>query len=200
MLTKLDAVNKCLRAIGEERLNSLDSGVPDASAAEAIIDEVTTEVLSLGWSDNTEQGVTLNPGPNKKIVVSDKTLKVTGQRQDYYRRLTIRRPQVEGPHYLFDLATNTDTFKRPITVNVVRHFEFESLPNEFKNYIANRSARIFQETSMGSQALDVFTARQEAEAWARLLDHEAETSGLNALHDSPTMAHMTYRNQPIGWR
>ena len=53
---------------------------------------------------------------------------------------------------------------------------------------------------MGSQALDGFTARQEAEAWARLMDSEAEASGLNALHDSPTMARLTHRNQPIGWR
>jgi len=61
MLTKLDAVNRCLRAIGEARINSLDSGVPDAADAEALIDETVTEILGSGWHFNTEQYVEFEP-------------------------------------------------------------------------------------------------------------------------------------------
>ena len=48
-LTKLEAVNMVLDAIGESPVSSLTSGLPDAEAAEAKLDEVRVEILSRGW-------------------------------------------------------------------------------------------------------------------------------------------------------
>ena len=201
MLTKLDAVNRCLRAIGEARINSLDSGVPDAADAEALIDETVTEVLGSGWHFNTEQGVEFEPSSSSsRVVLSKSILSIKGSGRDYYRNFTMRRSGTSTPPHLYDLDEKTDKFERPVTLSLVRDYSFENIPHPHASYVTARAARIFQENAMGSQALDGFTARQEAEAWARLMDSEAEASGLNALHDSPTMALMTHRNQPIGWR
>ena len=54
-LTKLEAVNIVLDAIGESPVSSLTSGLPDAEAAEAKLDEVRTEILSRGWHQNMEK-------------------------------------------------------------------------------------------------------------------------------------------------
>lgn len=201
MLTKLDAVNRCLRSIGETRVESLVSGLPDAEDAAELIDEITNEVLGLGWSFNTTAVTELAPDEDRKIELPENTARVMPAGRDRYRKLRIEHvTDPEEAYVLFDVDADTTEFNRPVEVSLLKTYDFDDLPLELANYIAARSARVFQENSMGSQALDAFTSRREIEAWTRLLDYEAETSGANVLRDSPTLARMTYRNQPIGWR
>ena len=76
---------------------------------------------------------------------------------------------------------------------MIKEFDYEDLSLELQYYIAYRAARQFQETQMGSQALDTFTLRQEQDAFAALQMAEAELEDNNCLYNSATLVQMTRR-------
>lgn len=198
MITKLDAVNIILDSIGETPVSSLTSGLPDAEAAEAKLDETTLEVLSKGWHQNIEREIKLSPNSDKEIVIPRQYLRVdtVGNSKDTNVAIRVQ----DGKRKLFDVKEYTFKFDRALDVDVVIELEFEALAFELQNYIAHRAARKFQESSMGSASLDSFTVRQEAESYAALLDAEAENEDNNVLRDSGHMFYATHRYHPLAGR
>ena len=193
-LTKLEAVNIVLDAIGESPVSSLTSGLPDAEAAEAKVDEVRVEILSRGWHQNMEKSVKLKRDANNNILLSNTYLRVdtTGADKD----LNVTQRVTGGKRLLFDVVKRTFVFERDVEADVIVDIPFDELTIELQNYIAARAARKFQESALGSASLDAFTVRAEAEAWAGLQDAEAENEDNNILRESPHLAYATYRNSP----
>lgn len=198
MITKLDAVNIVLDSIGETPVSSLTSGLPDAEAAEAKLDETTLEVLSKGWHQNVERGIVMNPNNDRQIIVPRQYLRVDTIGESKDTNVAIRKQS--GKRKLFDVKKYVYTFDRPLFVDAIIQMDYESLTFELQNYIAHRAARKFQESSMGSASLDGFTVRQEAESYAALLDAEAENEDNNVLRDSAYVAYATYRYHPLSGR
>lgn len=195
MLTKLGAVNIILNAIGESPVSSLTSGLPDAEEAEAKLDATALEVLAKGWHQNLERGISLTRRNDGQIIIPDYYLRVDTVDRDQEINVTIR--EQGGRRKLFDLGNHSFVFKRDLICNVIVSIEFEALNFEMQNYIALRAARKFQESVMGSVQLDSFATRQEQEAYAALLDAEAENEDNNILRDSSYVAYTTYRNNPL---
>lgn len=198
MLTKLDAVNIVLNAIGESPVSSLTSGLPDAEAAEAKLDITIKEVLAKGWQQNLERGIVMNRNKDGEIIVPRQYLRVDTVGNDQVKNVVIRKQN--GKRKLFNLSTYSFTFEKDLEVDAIIEIEFDSLIFELQNYIAYRAARKFQESAMGSQALDGYATRQEQEAYTALLDAEAEGEDSNILRDSPHVAYATYRNHPFSGR
>lgn len=198
MLTKLDAVNIVLNSIGESPVSSLTSGLPDAEAAEAKLDETIKEVLAKGWQQNLEQGIVMNRNKDGEIIVPRQYLRVDTVGKDQTLNVVIRKQN--GKRKLFNLSAYSFKFDRDVSVDAIIEIEFDALLFELQNYIAYRAARKFQESSMGSQALDSFAVRQEQEAFVALQDAEAEGEDSNILRDSPHVAYATYRNHPYSGR
>lgn len=191
MLTKLEAVNIVLDSIGETPVSSLTSGLPDAEAAEAKLDEVTTEVLAKGWHQNTNYNVKLTRNYLNKIVIPNTYIKVDTVGENKELNVTVRTEQ--NVRYLFDLKKQTFIFDTDPFCNVVIKLDFPDLTPTMQLYIARKAARTFQESAMGSAALDSFTVRSEAESYAALLDAEAEVEDNNILKDSPHVLQATRR-------
>jgi len=197
MLTKLQAVNIVLDGIGEAAVSSLTSGLPDAEAAETKLNEVTTEVLAKGWHQNTET-LSLNFDNNNEILVPSNYIRVDSSGLDKQLNVTIRTQN--SVKKLYKVATQSYNFSNPLSVDVVLDIPFEELTIGLQSYIAHRAARKFQEATMGSVALDSFTARAEAESYAELLDAEAESEDVNILKDSATTYYATYRYHAVSGR
>lgn len=191
MLTKLEAVNIVLDSIGETPVSSLTSGLPDAEAAEAKLDEVTTEVLAKGWHQNTNYNVKLTRNYLNKIVIPNTYIKVDTVGENKDLNVTVRTEQ--NVRYLFNLKDQTFIFDTDPYCNVVIKLDFPDLTPTMQLYIARKAARTFQESAMGSAALDSFTVRSEAESYAALLDSEAEVEDNNILKDSPHVLQATRR-------
>ena len=198
MLTKLDAVNIILNVIGETPVSSLTSGLPDAEAAETKLDSTIMEVLAKGWQQNTESDIYMSRNYDGEIIVPRQYLRVDTTGIDKDINITVRKQN--GKRKLFDLRNYTFKFTKDLLVEVLIEIEFEALNFELQNYIAFRSARKFQETAMGSATLDSFAGRQEQEAYAALLDGEAETEDTNILRSSAHVFYATHRNSPISGR
>lgn len=198
MLTKLDAVNIILNVIGETPVSSLTSGLPDAEAAEQKLDLTIMEVLAKGWQQNTETNIIMNRNYDGEIVVPRQYLRVDTMGMDKDINITVRKQN--GKRKLFDLREYSFKFTKDLLVEVLLEIDYEALNFELQNYIAFRAARKFQESAMGSATLDSFAGRQEQEAYAALLDAEAESEDTNILRSSAHVFYATHRNSPISGR
>lgn len=198
MLTKLDAVNIILNAIGETPVSSLTSGLPDAEAAEAKLDSTIKEVLAKGWHQNLEREIVMSRNKDGEIVVPRQYLRVDTAASDASINVVIRKQN--GKRKLYDIRESSYKFGKDLTVDVIIEIEFDSLMFELQNYIAMRAARKFQESAMGSATLDSFTVRQETEAFTALLDAEAESEDNNILRGSASVYYATYRHHPLSGR
>lgn len=196
---RLEAINRCLDAIGEEPVNSTSSGVPDAEDASRMIDQITKEVLSAGYTSNSVFNVKLSPDIDGIVKVPSGVLKIDTTGRDASLAVTVRT-DTDGIDKLYKIKDQSYVFDSPVYVDIVYLFDIDGLPFPLQNYIAARAARVFQESVMGSVSLDGFTSRREAEAWAQLLDYEAEQEDSNCLTDSYYMAVVTGRNNPLSQR
>jgi hypothetical protein len=179
-ISKLEAVNMLLDSIGEEPVNSLESGLADADKAARKIDEISREIQSRGYDCNTSYELVLTRNQDGNVPLPNDTLKVDTSGIDEDLHVGTRGG------FLYDLGKNTLVFTKDVTVDVVHLLPFEDLPFELQNFIVCRAGRVFQEGIMGSTSLDGFTKRRETEAQAAWEGAVADTEDSNVLRDSPS--------------
>ena len=160
-----------------------------------MIDRITKEVLEPGWVVNTVE-TTLQPDLEGAIKIAPNIIKVDTVGRDKRLAVTVRN-DVDSIDKLFAIKDQTFIFTAPVLVELVYFFDIDGLPFALQNYIAAKSARVFQESAMGSVSLDNFTVRQEKEALAILQDYEAEQEDSNVLTDSAYMQIVTGRNNHL---
>ena len=131
--TKLQAVNTIISNIGQAPVTNLESGNPLVEMAEQILDEITIAVLAEGWQFNTERGYPFTPDSNNQIVIPDNVLQLDTNPGDGTQTV-IRNGK------LYDRVKHTYTFDKQQELDVQWLFEFEHLPEAFKNYITIRAA------------------------------------------------------------
>tara|TARA_Y100001973_G_scaffold106085_1_gene181952 strand:+ start:3861 stop:4460 length:600 start_codon:yes stop_codon:yes gene_type:complete len=194
-LSKLEAVNIILDAIGETPVSSLESGLPDAEAAETKLNEVNKTVQAKGWHQNTEKKLKLMPDSDKYIVVPDSYLRVDTTGTSRSTNVAVRT--YLNKSMLYNVKDQTFSFTADLFCDVVLLLEFSDLTLELSNYIAYRAARKFQEAQMQSTTLDGFTVRAEMEAYAALMDAETENEDTNILTDNEHCWYTTNRNHRL---
>lgn len=189
VMTKLDAVNAMLASIGQSPINTLEGTIPqDASTAVLSLDTTLREVLTQGWSFNTDVDFELAPDGNKNILVPasamwadpmDPTL-------DYVMRWEGGTPK------LYDREKHTFTIEQPVKCRIIWSYDFESIPQVARHYVAMRAGRIFQSQIVGSQILFQFTELHEREAFAAFKRLEKRSKRYNTLKNSA--AYIRHRN------
>jgi hypothetical protein len=190
-LTKLEAVNIMLDAIGETPVSSLNSGLPDAEAAQRVLLEVSRDVQESGYHCNTDEEVTLVPQVDGTIALPQNTLRVdsTGDSQII--------DVVERNGKLYDRDNHTDVFTASVIVDLVIELDYEQLPYRLANYIARRAARVYHERVLGSVALDSMIQKNEDDSKAKLEDSEFDSDDANVLRQSESAKRIAYRNNPL---
>ncbi len=190
-LSKLQAVNIVLDAIGETPVSSLTSGLPDAEAAEAKIDELSKSVQAKGWHQNSDFKMKMTLYINGNILVADSYLRI--DTTDTSRNINVSVRRNGSNNMLYNVKDQKFTFTSFVWCDIVHHLDFSDLSVELSTYIAYRAARRFQEAQMASVALDNFTMRAEMEAYAALMDAETENEDSNILTDSAHCYYATSR-------
>jgi len=152
-LSKLDAVNRILRASGEYPVSTLSvTGSNDVTLAIQTLDEVALQCQLTGLNCNTVDKEVL-PDINGRIWIPDNTLSVDTIGTDYSRNLVQRR---RNPTYLFDVDNDTEVFTvgTAINVRITTSLEFESLPTAEQFEIVDQAARMYQMATVGEAAQD----------------------------------------------
>ena len=171
-MKELDAVNLMLMTIGEYKVNDLTNlaGRSDAAVARDILTNTSRQVQSKGWTFNTDFDVVLKPdGSTQMIELGGDDLRVdtTATVRDSTKDI------VERANKLYDRQNQSFLFTENITVNLVKYFNFEDLPEAARRFIVIKSARIFHDRVVGSGELHRFFQEDEVQAWSELLEYES---------------------------
>mgnify|MGYP003624713670 FL=1 len=171
-MTELEAVNVLLTTIGEAPVNTLDGNqVTDVSIAKQVLNEVSREVQAQGWHFNTEQNVPLTPDTLSNIVIPADTARIDAR--DF--NVVVRENK------LFNLTDRTFAFVSKILVDIIYYQDFANLPQQAKNYITTRAARIFADRTLNSETIHKMTSRDEQRALIDLKEMEGDTGDFNMM-------------------
>lgn len=185
-MTKLDAVNIALSAMGEPKISTLDGAAVDAQIASDLIDETSRNVQSRGWHWNRER-LTLQPDVFGIIKIPANTSRIDTIDGDVNTDIVIRGDRLYNRYeasYIFDKA---------LALEVYVFLDYEDLPYAAKQYIAMRAARLFQQRVLGSPVLSEFGQEEERQAYLTLLQDDLEVADYNMLYDSANTSFIVNR-------
>ena len=173
--TKLEAINIMLSTIGESPVNSLSSGLVDAELAETILNNISKSVQAEGWNFNREDGFSVSPSVAGEIVVPLNTLRADASLVANGKDLVQRGTK------MYDKKNHTYNIGESVKLDLIIELDFTDLPEVARRYIAVKSARVFQDRVVGSDALHGFTMQDEAAAYFQLKDFELDTEDYNIM-------------------
>lgn len=182
--TKLDAVNLMLASIGQSPVNTLTGTLPkDVNKAVVALDSALREVLTQGWSFNSDFDYPMAVDGTGRIAVPASSLQVDPTYgEDYVPRYDSTAP---AGMFLYDRDERSfDDFASSVKVNIVWAFEFEQIPQHARQYVATKAARKFQSGIMASAILHQFTRDDESEAYATFRRVEKRQKNYNLISNS----------------
>ena len=174
LTTKLEAVNTMIAVIGEAPVNTLGgTAVPiTVVQAENVLDETSRAIQSEGWHFNTEHEYPFTPdATNSKITLPSNVLTIDLDPQIYTDVDPVQRGNI-----LYDRKNHTDIWTKEVKASVTFQLEFTEIPEQFRNYITIKAARIFSNRFLGSREIEGFALRDEVEAKARAIDSDSENA------------------------
>jgi phenylpropionate dioxygenase-like ring-hydroxylating dioxygenase large terminal subunit len=177
MTTKLQAINQMLSGIGQAPVVSIDVANPELALALEILDSVNRAVQGEGWHFNTEVNYPFMADNNGEVTVPPNTLSISDNKTSN----TQRYQTVLRNGKLYDKIYHTYQFDagKPVLCDVVWFFEYEDLPQVFKDYVTHRAARLFAGRALGSEAMVQFNAVDESILRANCLAYDTNTSEVN---------------------
>ena len=189
-MTELEAINTLLSVIGEAPIDSLSdvtvNEITDSALARRTLHEVSRDVQAEGFSWNTDRGVKFIRDSTNQIKIPKSALKVAfssaryGDLQYVVRGLRV----YDRNRQSYDM-TNTE---QVIADEVVTQLEWEDLPHPAQQYIVIRSARIYSDRFVNSNAIYVYTTADEQYARSMLIRSEERDGGDNMLYGNPVGA------------
>ncbi|HDT1684184.1 TPA: hypothetical protein QHT08_004184 [Escherichia coli] len=191
--SKLEAVNVCMRAIGREGVDSLESGDLDAEDANKIVDIVSQRFQynqGNGWWFNREPNWNLTPDSNGEVNLPNNTLAVLQcyGLNDKKVPMTMRAGKLYSTwNHTFDLRSHVNRDGN-IRLTLVMMLPFEHLPTSVMQAITYHAACEF----IVSKAADKTKLQTHQVIASQLLTSvQAEQSAqkrLNMLVHNPTQA------------
>ena len=175
--TKLDAVNIILSNIGQAPVVNLVSGNPMVETAELVLDEISRTVQSEGWVFNTEFGYPFTPDASGEIRIPDNVLSL--DLPDLSKYFT----QIRGGK-LYNRTDHTYEWSGDQECDVVWLFDYEDIPEAFKNYITIRAANVFAGRSVGSSEAVRFGQQEEIQSRAGALEYDTQQGDYSVFGDS----------------
>lgn len=180
--TLLDAVNVCLENIGEQPVDNLENEqIQDARIAERTILEVHKQEQVRGWSWNKEYAYPFAKDSLSQIRVPETVVEFSPNPYQWNGRFQLRGSRV---YDLLNRSYQMDSTITEITADVVWLLSWEDVPEAFNRFVSIRSARIFSDRTLGSEALFKYTLKDEEDAQALLMRMELEQESPNMLTDN----------------
>lgn len=174
LTTELEAVNVILGTIGEAPINTLSGTLPvDVSTAVSVLKEVRRKVLGQGWYFNRDQEVQSSLDGDSNIILATNVLRA---------ELTYADPNivlVQRGVRLYNAKTQTYVFTSAPKLDLTYLLDWAELPEQARQYIMHRAARIFQARQVGAPELDAAATREEALALADLRRADADAANYN---------------------
>lgn len=175
-LSKLDAVNRILRASGEYPVSTLTiTGSNDVTMAIQVLDEATIHAQLPGLNCNTIY-TSVSPDSSGRILIDNNTISIDTRDVDMGRNVVQRG---RNPTYLFDVDNDTDQFEigTSIKVRIVKNLAFEDLPTADQFMVVDVASRSYQMATVGDVNQDRIL--QEMSIMSRALGRAANMRSLD---------------------
>lgn len=184
MYSKLDLVNACLRAIGNDRVSDLEYPDVDTDMSITAVEEALVDTLSSGWWFNTESWNNLNPDNLGMIEVPATMLSFKMEDNCFVQAdLVVRsRKLYDKTHQTFDL--------RPIIpsgglrLRVIIALEIEDIPVACQQYIRTR-ARVKVMQDMDTDANKVEMEKSEELRYLAILERTHRKAMKTNVYNTP---------------
>ena len=177
-MSTLEAVNICLRAIGQTPVTTLDDPWPDVESAIAIIDDMSRSLQSRGWHWNREK-MYLTPDEDNYVQLPANTASADTTDEHAYINAVQRGTR------MYDRENNTYEFTQPrLRVQLTQLFPFDDLPLHARVFIALSAATEMQQDQLGSDSVDKKLKERAGRAWVQLVRDETRNGDHNMLRDS----------------
>lgn len=170
----LEAVNILLDGIGEDNVNSLDTGYTEATQAQKTINRVSRDVQADGWWFNRDLNVRLVADAFDNVPLPANVLSAQFLARTRYTQRGLR---------VYDRENHTFNITAPVYCNLIVELHFDELPASAQKYVIARAARIYQDQILGSGTLHEFQGRDEMEAKVAFLEDEALNAQYNIYNN-----------------
>jgi len=150
-MTKIDAVNQCLAAIGEGWCTALETGgTSDVAEAERYVDMVTRQECTKFWPCNTTMGKVYTPAGSPTIV----TLGTDVLNIRHVRKQDENRFSVKGDKVWDQRSGSTTISDATILLDIAVLLSYEDCSPDLKETIAAKAALLFQRRKQGNPIRD----------------------------------------------
>jgi|TARA_R110002124_G_scaffold113845_3_gene268364 hypothetical protein len=180
--TKLEAINTLLATIGESPVNSLNSGLVEASQAEQTLNNVSRDFQAQGWAFNTEITFDLSPDASDMLTLPANCLHV----DTIHTRMSSDTDLVQRGNKMYDRIKNTYAIGTTVSVDMVVLLDFEEMPETARRFVAIKASRILQDRVLGSESLHSYNSQDEMMAWNNMLQSELDVQDLNIFDNYET--------------
>ena len=187
-LTKLDAINECLSAIGSAPVSSEDENNLDAAMASSKIDQVSLDVQSKGLWFNREANWRLTPDSNGEITVPNNAIDMVSWAASAGCDLSIRGTRIyDSVSHTFNLSQLVQGDGK-IEFLFITELPYNDLPPVAQTAILYRARRLFAQDVDGDSQRWRENNYDEVAAMHRLESVDRRNSRHNVLRDNPTTA------------
>lgn len=178
-MIKTDAINLCLRYIGEAPLPSgitIDSLDPQHEAViiDTIIDDVSKREQMNGWWFNKESWTFTPDSSTNKINIPPTLLSFRSTAGDYIVRGGV----------LYDRTNKTYSFITAVEASVIWNIDFDTLPDIMAQYVAFVSAQEAQILFNGDSFVDKDLLTKVARTRIAVIKEHSNQSGFNLIKGS----------------
>jgi len=190
--TKLDAVNSLLTAVGEYPITNITDDIAEAQIAVQVLDEVSREVQSRGWSWNTRYKTKLTPNSSNEISIATNVTRADAT--DEYGNIERTKRYTIKDSKLYDMIEFTSTFEDPVYANLVYLWEFDDLPEEARRFITLDAQQRYMNRVVGADADMAQVQAQATRAFIALQQDEDINADRNVLWDNPLSNYISSRH------
>lgn len=189
-----DAINIVLQILGEQTLdeNTQVTDVYEAEEADRVIENIKTEVLSSGWSFNTEESWTLLPDTDGYIVIPENMLRVDASETS--------SKYVRNDGKLYNTETKSYKFTDAVEVDVVWDVAFNDIPFAFQQYITLKAGRVLYQRLVGDTTTINLLIQDERDAKLNAMTHEDNVNDYNIFDNSQVARVISRNTNPTGLR
>jgi hypothetical protein len=182
LTSEIEAVNVILSTIGEAPVNTLTGTLPaDVNMAVSILKEVRRKVCGQGWYFNKDREVQSSLNGSGHIVLAINVLRAELSYPMYGIQL------VQRGVTLYNSFTQSYVFQQAPKLDLTYLLDWSELPEQARQYIMHRAARIFQARTVGAPELDSMATLDERLALVELKSADCDTANYN-MFDNPSMA------------
>jgi len=189
--TELEAVNEMLAAIGEAPVNTLSGDLTaEVQVAVDTLRNTSRKVQLTGYWFNEEDEYELSRDVNNIVTVPGNTINIDITNEIAGVDL------IERDGKLYDKTSHSFTLTFNPKCTITFFLSWNELPEAAREYIKIKAARIYQDRLVGSGDHHTFTATDEAEAYATLLNRESE-NGDYTIFDNYDIYSIIARRRPV---